>query len=195
MRTRDTTWQDKTTWGPGPWQTEPDKRQWQDRATGMPCLILRHERFGHWCGYVGVEPGHPLYGVPYDRCALRPTPCAQARDCDHTPAAILSVHGGVTFSGACQEHQHGICHEADPGDETQIWWLGFDCAHAGDLSPGMEATLRQIGFSHTSEQTARRIALGIHDVYRPQPWVMRECQRLALQLGDRDGMRRAADAT
>jgi hypothetical protein len=29
---------DKSQWGPGPWQDEPDKKQWQDEATGLPCL-------------------------------------------------------------------------------------------------------------------------------------------------------------
>ena len=48
---------DKSVWGPGPWQNEPDKRQWQDEATGLPCLIVRNS-MGALCGYVGVSEGH-----------------------------------------------------------------------------------------------------------------------------------------
>jgi hypothetical protein len=32
--------QDKTQWGNGDWQNEPDKKQWQDTETGYPCLIV-----------------------------------------------------------------------------------------------------------------------------------------------------------
>jgi hypothetical protein len=28
---------DKSTWGEGPWNNEPDKAQWQDEATKLPC--------------------------------------------------------------------------------------------------------------------------------------------------------------
>jgi hypothetical protein len=30
---------DKSEWGAGPWQIEPDKVQWQDNETGLPCLV------------------------------------------------------------------------------------------------------------------------------------------------------------
>lgn len=56
---------DKSGWGPGPWNDEPDKRQWQDEATGLPCLIVRSP-VGALCGYVGVPPDHPAYGLSYD---------------------------------------------------------------------------------------------------------------------------------
>jgi hypothetical protein len=41
---------DKSAWGPGPWTDEPDKVQWTDTATGLPCLAKRNPRGGHWCG-------------------------------------------------------------------------------------------------------------------------------------------------
>lgn len=182
MKTLSWEWQDKSTWGPGPWQGEPDRRQWPDRTTGMPCLMLRKEGLGHWCGYVGVAPGHPLYGIPYNRCALRPTPCADD-DCAHSPEALLDVHGGLTFAGACQEHPQGICHVADPGEEATIWWLGFDAVHAGDLAPGMEATLRLLGMDRTPRAATRWLPV---DVYRTVDYMTAECARLAVQLDDRD---------
>lgn len=108
---------DKLVWGAGPWQAEPDKRQWQDPATGMPCLIVRGPS-GALCGYVGVTKDHPLHGKSYD-------------DAD------VSVHGGLTFADSCDhgEESVGICHVPGPGEPDDVWWFGFDCAHSGDYCP------------------------------------------------------------
>ncbi len=77
---------DKSSWGLGPWQDEPDKVQWTDPETGLPCLIKRVEHSGHLCGYVGVGPDHPLHGrTGYDK------------------EGLLSVHGGITFNDSCQD--------------------------------------------------------------------------------------------
>lgn len=70
---------DKSNWGNGPWQNEPDKCQWRDEATGLPCLIVRGPS-GALCGYVGVSEGHPAFGKDYDSVAA-------------------DVHGGLTFAG------------------------------------------------------------------------------------------------
>lgn len=110
---------DKTSWGLGPWQDEPDKRQWADQATGLPCLIVRN-RMGALCGYVGVAKGHPLYGLGYNDLQR------------------VDVHGGLTFAGGCTHSPNesvGICHVPEPGEPDDVWWFGFDCGHAGDLSP------------------------------------------------------------
>lgn len=107
---------DRSAWGSGPWDNEPDKKQWQDAATGMACLALRNS-FGAWCGYVGVPPSHRLHGHPY-------------RDVD----TYIDVHGGLTFAAACApdpDPSKGICHEA----ATEVWWFGFDCLHCGDRAP------------------------------------------------------------
>jgi hypothetical protein len=37
------------------------------------------------------------------------------------------VHGGLTFSGKLRADMDG-------------WWIGFDCAHSGDLVPAMSLT-------------------------------------------------------
>ena len=62
---------DKSLWREGPWQAEPDKKQWHDDETGMACLIVRGPS-GAWCGYVGVAPGHPLYGKGYSEDGALP---------------------------------------------------------------------------------------------------------------------------
>ena len=111
--------QDKATWGDGPWVQEPDKIQWQDRKTNLPCLVVRN-RFGALCGYVGVSEDHSTFGKDYGDLQF-------------------SVHGGLTFSGFCQsygdEHSKGVCHISSEGESDRIWWLGFDCAHGMDVCP------------------------------------------------------------
>lgn len=42
---------DRTGWGSGPWDNEPDRLEWKDEKTSMPCLMVRND-MGNWCGYV-----------------------------------------------------------------------------------------------------------------------------------------------
>lgn len=117
---------DKSDWGPGQWQDEPDKMQYTDEETGLPCLIVRNPG-GALCGYVGIGRSHPYYGKTY---------LDIERD--------IEVHGGLTYSDFCVENQkeHGICHITEPGEEEPLWWFGFDCAHAGDLCPSYVPSYR-----------------------------------------------------
>ena len=55
---------DKSGWPAGPWQSEPDKMQFPDPETKLPCLVVRGP-FGALCGYVGIPPSHPLHGRSY----------------------------------------------------------------------------------------------------------------------------------
>jgi len=131
---------DKSTWPDGPWKSEPDKRQWLDEETGFACLINRHPSSGHLCGYVGVPHNHPWFGRD---------------DVD------ADVHGGLNYANKCAGH---ICHVVEPGEDDNIWWLGFDCAHSGDLS-----SLSRRGFGFYG------------DVYRTFEYVADECRSLAQQ--------------
>lgn len=158
----------KATWGHGPWDGEPDKVQWIDEATGLDCLMVRHD-LGHWCGYVGVPPEHPFHGVHYDKCRL---PCEHdhVEAWDYCDDAYISVHGGLTYSDFCQEfsggdHSRGVCHIPEPGRPANVWWLGFDCAHAGDQSPGMP-----------------RLGVMLGGTYKDQPYVEQNVRELAEQL-------------
>jgi hypothetical protein len=141
----------KSTWGPGAWQNEPDREDF--RHLGFPCIALRNHH-GAWCGYVGVSAGHPLYGTDYS-------------------AVSVDVHGGLTYSAKCHPP---ISHTPDPGDPEDLWWLGFDCGHAWDVSPGMDAILRLYGIRPPSEQ--------FHELetYRDLEYVRGEIRKLAEQL-------------
>ena len=162
---------DKSEWGDGPWQDEPDKVQWKDEATGLPCLAKRHGRAGHWCGYVGVPEGHPAFGKDYDDVRV-------ATD-DGWPDA----HGGLTYAAHCQEgdEAEAICHIPDPGEPDHVWWLGFDCAHSGDLSPGYAALDRK-----RYEETGDSLWLsrGSYESYRDLRYVRGVVRRLAGQLAE-----------
>ena len=67
-----------------------------------------------------------------------------------------SVHGGITASFA--------------DNALQEWILGFDCAHAGDFSPG----LNDLGLPH-------HLLFG-NDVYRDWEYVQNEIYSLVDQL-------------
>lgn len=156
---------DKSDWGDGPWQDEPDKVQWKDEATGLPCLAKRDERLGHLCGYVGVGPGHAAYEKDYDAVYdLFPS-------WDHD--GYLEVHGGLTYAAHCQhgDEAEAICHVPDPGEPDDVWWLGFDCAHSGDLSPYSLVSDREAGYGPIAGET-----------YRTLDYVRAQCAKLARQL-------------
>jgi hypothetical protein len=146
---------DKSAWGPGPWQAEPDRVEFEH--LGLPCLIVRHERAGHLCGYVAVPPGHPWHGKNDSTVYDLPD--------DKRPDA----HGGITYASACAGH---VCHVPKPGEPDDVWWIGFDAAHAGDVSPGYEWALSRVGVPTGWG--------GVHD-YRTVDYMRRQCERLAEQ--------------
>lgn len=147
---------DKSEWLPGPWQSEPDKVQYRDETTGFPCLIVRGPS-GALCGYVGVSPGHPWHGVDYNGVMVGDD-------------EYVDVHWGLTYADKCQHStdpsQH-ICHIPAPGEPDDVWWLGFDCAHSGDLTE----LKRSYGYAC------------ITDTYRDIGFVEGECRKLARQAG------------
>lgn len=180
---------DKSLWPRGPWDAEPDKKQWQDEVTGLPCLIVRVEHSGHLCGYVGVPAKHPLHGKSYSE------PCDKLREAlelrmnspmgdnpsfsvliqalagrelEPTPDSVFQVHGGLTFADHCHETKdecRGICHKPAEGEPDSVWWFGFDCDHCDDRSPvSASALLRERG------------------VYRDFAYVAEQCRQLAAQL-------------
>lgn len=120
-------WLDKSEWGEGLWQEEPDRAEW--RIGSFVGLALRHQEYGFWCGYLGVPPGHAWHG-------------SELGD-DIDPA----VHGGVTFAAQCMEDERPqrerVCHVPQPGESDAVWWLGFDCHHMMDLAPGWAVAMKK----------------------------------------------------
>ncbi len=166
MKTLEYRYRDRSGWPSGPWDDEPDKIQFADESTGLPCLIVRNPS-GVLCGYVGVAEGHPWFANDYGSCADE---CGDWL-CDHRPESAVDVHGGLTFADFCAESdkERGICHVPDPGEPDRVWWFGFDCAHSQDVSPLLRHGL-------TFEAA----------VYRTVDYVKGECARLAAQLKTRE---------
>jgi hypothetical protein len=135
---------DRSRWGSGPWDTEPDKVSWIDAATGLDCLIVRGS-VGSLCGYAGVLPTHPWHGAEYGYGHfIGPKVDEECENyCVHNPDHLIDVHGGLTYSDRCQSSDdpaQGICHVPAPGRPEDVWWFGFDCAHYGDQVPSMAST-------------------------------------------------------
>lgn len=151
---------DKAAWGPGPWVDEPDKAQWTDPTTGLPCLAVRSLR-GDWCGYVGVNPGHPYHGrAPWD--------------------LPLVAHGGLNYGAPCQQNGR-VCHEPEPGEPENVWWFGFDCGHSHmDYVPAVVMEMRRVMGSHMP-------SLFEETEYRTLEYVQTICLVLACQLADIEG--------
>ena len=146
-------------WPAGPWDNEPDKMQWPDEATGLPCLAVRNPPAGNWCGYVGLPPEHPLYGKGYNNDGVD-----------------FEVHGGLTFANKCspgENEAQGICHTPGPGEPDHVWWLGFDCAHYGDFSPQDKKYEAERGYPFT---------IMTDQQYRTLDYVRQQCAELATQV-------------
>ncbi len=146
-------------WPSGPWDNEPNRVEW--RSLGFPCLILRSE-FGSLCGYVGVPPGHPAHGLKKDEVDVR-------------------VHWGLSYGAGCDGN---VCHIPDPGEPDNMWWFGFDCAHAFDVIPRFAKVL---DWDKLMPKTVR----GMDVAYRDIAYVRAGVELLALQL---DAMAKTAAA-
>jgi hypothetical protein len=147
---------DKSTWGPGPWQSEPDRVDFVH--AGFACFALRHPRYGCWCCYVGVPPEHPLYGLRWG---------------EDPRFGELHIHMGVNYTEVCAGQ---ICHVPAPGMPRDVWWIGTDMGHFRDLCPAMAAREAAMGFP------VSELPEFLREVYRELPYVRRECERLAEQL-------------
>ena len=119
-----------------PWENEPDSLDWSH--AGLRCAIRRGPLTGALNGYVAVPAGHPQDG--------------QLPDDDS-----FGIHGGFTYSDG---HLPG---PERPSWDEGYWWIGFDCAHAGDLIPEIGPFFDE-------------------DVYRDIAYVREQAERLASHL-------------
>lgn len=189
---------DKSTWGAGPWQHEPDRVEWEH--AGLSCLALRNIHFGNWCGYAAVPPGHPLHGVPYSQAspalaarleALKDRTVTESDltmprmltmlfggGAEPTPEMVLDVHGGITYADKCQGR---ICHVPKAGEPEDVWWFGFDCGHAGDLSPAHNARMEDTMPPHLKPSACE---YSRDEEYRTLDYVREQTNSLAVQLAE-----------
>lgn len=163
--------------GDGPWNDEADKVAWVDEDTGFACIMLRQKN-GTLSGYVGIGPEHPLFGFEADAVPLE---------------LANSVHGGLTYGKECEVNRferrefgtprterYTVCHitftrkirnyrieqtTQDEFEHEDLWWLGFDTDHVGDLVPK--------GYNRNQRKG---------DIYRDQAYVYRHCVAFAQRL-------------
>jgi hypothetical protein len=120
---------------------------------GLACRMLRHDSRKHWCGYVGLHAAHPSHGKGYDDIEA-------------------DVHGGLTYAEA----------NAPNCLPDGLWWVGFDCAHSGDLIPGIDRAGAIDSFVLAMGNLVADDPSGERDVYRTAEWVEAEVNKLADQL-------------
>lgn len=130
---------------------DPDHYLAQGTHAGHEWVVV-HNGNGYRCGYVKVEPGHPWHGIGYDDIRL---PDGEWPD----------VHGGLTFSEPDEP--------CDKGGEDAGWWLGFDCAHSGDLKDPSLPNERPARVYPSWDELDSRI--------RTTEYVEAECRKLAEQ--------------
>ena len=156
-----------------PWENEPDRVEF--RYKGFPCLIVRNQG-GSLCGYAGVPPSHSLHGKTCHSTFPESNFDKKIDD--------IEIHGGVTFTGACQE-DGPICHKPEPGEPDNVWWVGFDCAHYGDFMPHMDdpdTDLQKSLYPDEDMRKARAREKLSYSKYRNIAYVKNEIRRLVKQL-------------
>ena len=98
---------------------------------GFTYMVVAFD-MGHRCGYVKIPSKHPLFGKGYsDNSSFSPEVLQNLPIGDRGMIALITmdpafvrivdlfdVHGSLTFAGNYWDDKD--------------WWLGFDCAHAGD---------------------------------------------------------------
>ena len=130
------------------------EKDWITNAGLRAVVIMAKHKTGeerHRCGYVGLDPDHHLYKIKYEAQELP-----------------LHVHGGVTYSGGGDDYPV----------ESDLWWLGFDCAHWGDYSKPAKTLLNKHSGLFLEE-----------GIFRSLEYCIDECEALAKQLkeGEQDG--------
>lgn len=172
---------------------EPEKNYIVERefeCAGYKCVVV-FRSIGHRCGYVGIPKNHPLYGEHYrdylevkktdveDRkvSGIIPLICACLDEDERIRIeAYFQCHGGITYAGGGKHSGYPI--------ESDLWWFGFDCGHAGD-KPDYEYASKQFPtYKEYYERILDNQIPGLYDgdVIRTEEYVADECKKLAEQL-------------
>ena len=130
----------------------PDDVLARGEHEGFEWMVI-HNGIGYRCGYVRIPAGHPWHGLGYN-------------DFD------AEAHGGLTFAEADLA--------CDKGGTDDAWWVGFDCAHAGDAAdydlPGNHHLVRAALGRDPFPNMPR-----FRDAVRTQGYVESECRSLCEQ--------------
>ena len=78
---------------------------------GFQCCVIFQD-LGHRCGYVKIPYWHPAYEKSWDELDIK-------------------CHGGITYAS------HSLLGKT----HASGWWIGFDCAHFGDI-PDVQSAIK-----------------------------------------------------
>lgn len=151
--------------------------------------------FGERCGYVGVPEGHPLYGkgwgtqikATYEDLAEQPIGKRSLLQLFALPDVVdhhdnrvkiefyFNVHGGITYLNGGKGSTHPV--------ESDLWWLGFDCGHAGDAKD-YELLEKLWGDDEKIQWRLKNRLEFKDDVLRTVDYVQQECRDLVDQIID-----------
>lgn len=125
---------------------------------GLKCVIT-FSYMGHRCGYVGVPKEHPLYNQDYRNREI----------------SNLSCHGGVTYADGGVNSNYPI--------ESDLWWIGFDCAHCCD-GKDLDLALKKFPDKAQSISMLKMFEIGSNIEVRSLEYVEENCKELAEQLSE-----------
>lgn len=139
---------------------EREGNQFHFLHNDMHCVGLRRNagELIHWCGYVGLQEGHKLYGYPF----LDKFSEDERSEELYLIMDDIDVHGRVTFADKSVRID-------EIAGVTGYWWVGFDCNHCGDLS----------------QLPMRSAKLFECEKYRYKSYVRNELVKLSCQLSSR----------
>lgn len=164
-------------------KAEDKRKDWDWQYLNFKCRIKRNHSMA-LCGYVGVEKRNILFGRGMndrlevgDVKEVLDVPVHDTPDIfgmlheafgDHEEGTVpvnmlFSAHGGINFSQTMR-------------DDEDTWWFGFDCAHAGDLSPMFVMGEMPVFMK------GRFVDFHLKYTYRDFEYVKAEVQNLAEQL-------------
>jgi hypothetical protein len=168
------------------------EKDWITQA-GLRAVVIYITDMGHRCGYVGVNPGHPLHGAEYSK----PHPALLAVSDDEpigkrslitllavsladtdrmqSPDIVFDVHGGLTYSGG--DGKYPVA--------ADLWWFGYDCAHAGDA--------RDPRFLESVSDDRQWLYESYDGVLRTLDYCTNECESLARQITAKTQTRQPLD--
>lgn len=153
---------------------------------GYRCLTT-FTSLGFRCGYVGIPIENYFYGKKYtdytnlDREVIDDEPVGKrgiftvvvdALDNNSKVRMdiLFDVHGSLTFAGDNHPEKCGL------------WWLGFDCGHAGDGHDLDKIEELWGDIDYIRERVAIDRKYYIYDPIRSLEYVQQECRNLADQI-------------
>ena len=119
-----------------------------------------HYYGGHLCGYVKIPQEHSLYGID------------EIED--------LDCHGGITYNDHNKVQK--VTNALPPH------WIGFDCAHSGDIVPSTELFKKRHQSLKCIEKAMRQLkdlypnCSSMNPIYRNMAYCMKECMSIVDQL-------------